>query len=176
MEAVLETDRLLFRKFTIDDAGLIYDLNLDPEVTKYTKDPMTDVEQAKKVLREVILPQYSLYGHGRWALHLKEGNEFIGWCGLKYRPELDEIDLGYRFKKKYWGKGYATEAAAACLDYGFEKLRFRDVYSFTSVLNKSSERVMQKIGMEKEGEFDHPKIEQGHPLRRHVLYRVGKTV
>jgi [ribosomal protein S5]-alanine N-acetyltransferase len=148
METVLETDRLLFRKFTIDDAELIYDLNFDPEVTKYTKDPMTDVEQAKKVLREVILPQYSLYGHGRWALHLKEGNEFIGWCGLKYRPELDEIDLGYRFKKKYWGKGYATEAAKATIQYGFDRLGLNIITGRALPGNDASVAVLKKCGME----------------------------
>jgi [ribosomal protein S5]-alanine N-acetyltransferase len=147
MEMVLETERLLFRKFTIDDAELIYDLNLDPEVTKYTHDPIRDVEHGKSILEEVILPQYTLYGHGRWALHLKEGMEFIGWCGLKYRPELDEIDLGYRFKKAYWGKGYATEAAKASIEYGFDKLNLNSIIGRALAGNDISIKVLQKCGM-----------------------------
>ena len=123
MNVVIETNRLLLRTFTIDDAQLIYDLNNDPDVIRYTYDPITDLEHASEVLEKTILPQYALYNHGRWAVHIKPDNlEFIGWCGLKYRPERNEIDLGYRFKKSAWGKGYATEAAYACLKYGFEKL------------------------------------------------------
>jgi len=105
MDVIIETDRLLFRRFTEDDAPLLYELNLDPEVTLYTHDPVTSLEQAKQVLEQVILPQYILYNHGRWAVHLKPGPEFIGWCCLKYIPERDEIDLGYRFIKKPGGKG-----------------------------------------------------------------------
>jgi [ribosomal protein S5]-alanine N-acetyltransferase len=146
-ERVLESERLLFRKFTMDDAELIYVLNLDPEVTKYTKDSMADVGHAKTVLEEVIIPQYTLYGHGRWALHLNEGNEFIGWCGLKYRPELDEIDLGYRFKKQYWGKGYATEAAKAAIEYGFNKLNLKTIRGRALPGNDASVKVLEKCGM-----------------------------
>ena len=113
MTLIFETSRLLFRTFTPDDAQLIYDLNLDPDVIRYTGDPIKDIAHAKRVLEETIMPQYALYNHGRWAVHVKPDLEFIGWCGLKTRPERNEIDLGYRFMKKAWGKGYATEAAFA---------------------------------------------------------------
>ena len=105
MIIIIETHRLLLRQFTEDDASLLYELNLDPEVIKYTYDPIKDIEHARQVLEQVILPQYVLYNHGRWAVHLKQGLEFIGWCGLKFIPERKEIDLGYRFLKKEWGKG-----------------------------------------------------------------------
>jgi [ribosomal protein S5]-alanine N-acetyltransferase len=78
MNVVIETDRLLLRTFTEDDAPLLYELNLDPEVTRFTHDPMTDLAHAEKVLDEVILPQYALYNHGRWAVHQKSNLEFIG--------------------------------------------------------------------------------------------------
>ncbi len=122
MNVIFETDRLLFRRFTDsgDDAKLIYQLNLDPEVTRYTHDPVSDIKQAKKILQDTILPQYTLYNHGRWAVHLKPSLEFTGWCGLKYRLEKDEVDLGYRFMRKFWGRGYATEAAIASIHYGFK--------------------------------------------------------
>src|SRR5215510_5112082 len=122
MNVVIETNRLLLRTFTNNDVQLIYELNKDAAVTQFTYDPIDKPEQARDVLEKVLLPQYALYNHGRWAVHLKRDLEFIGWCGLKYRPERGEWDLGYRFKKDSWGKGYATEAAHACLKYGFEKL------------------------------------------------------
>ncbi len=105
MNIILQTDRLLLRTFTIADASLIYELNLDPDVVRYTLDPLKDINHAKQVLEQIILPQYALYNYGRWAVHLKNDLEFIGWCGLKNRPERNEIDLGYRFIQKAWGKG-----------------------------------------------------------------------
>ena len=122
MNIVIETERLVLRTFTKDDERLIYELNIDPEVTLYTGDPVSDIDHAKEVLQKSILPQYTLYNHGRWAVHVKPDLAFIGWCGLKARPERNETDLGYRFMKSAWGKGFATEAAFACLKYGFEKL------------------------------------------------------
>ena len=146
-QVIIETDRLILRKFTLDDAPLIYDLNLDPEVTRYTLDPTRDIDHAREILETVILPQYALYNHGRWAVHVKPGLEFIGWCGLKYRPELDEIDLGYRFKRSSWGKGYATEAAFACIKYGFEKLNLKIITARALLENIGSIKVMEKCGM-----------------------------
>jgi [ribosomal protein S5]-alanine N-acetyltransferase len=147
MDTIIETNRLLLRAFTINDAQLIYDLNNHPDVTRYTYDPLTDLEHARQVLEQAILPQYALYNHGRWAVHIKSGLEFIGWCGLKFRPEKSEVDLGYRFKTSAWGKGYATEAAYACLKYGFEKLNMVKITGRAVPANAGSWRVLEKIGM-----------------------------
>ena len=147
MNVIIETERLLLRTFTADDAHLIYDLNLDPDVTRYTGDPVRDINHAKEVLEQVILPQYVLYNHGRWAVHVKPALEFIGWCGLKCRPERNEIDLGYRFMKNAWGRGYATEAAFTCLRYGFEKLGLNRIVGRAMPENKASLNVLQKCGM-----------------------------
>ena len=146
---IIETERLYLRAFedTADDAQLIYKLNQDPEVTRYTHDPMTSLEQARDVLQQVILPQYVHYRHGRWAVHLKSDLSFIGWCGLKYRPELDEIDLGYRFSQDTWGKGYATESAAACIRYGFETLGLGRIVGRALPGNTASCHVLEKCGM-----------------------------
>ena len=159
MNIVLETERLILRTFTMNDAPLIYELNLDPDVIRYTFDPIKDIEQAKEVLEKTILPQYALYNHCRWAVHLKSDVEFIGWCGLKARPEPflsgrqgNEIDLGYRFKKKFWGKGYATEAAFACIKYGFEKLNLVRIVGRAIPDNNSSIRVLDKCCMTYIGE------------------------
>ena len=151
MECIFESKRLLFRKFTSEDEQLIYDLNLDPEVTKYTLDPVTDLAQARNILLDVILPQYELYGHGRWATYTKDGGQFIGWCGLKYRPEVDEIDLGYRLMKPFWGKGYATEAALSTINYGFDLLKISTITGRALPDNIASIRVMEKCGMQNVG-------------------------
>lgn len=102
MHVIIETPRLLLREFNPGDADLIYTLNEDPEITRYTLDPVRDRAHAQDILDTVILPQYSLYRYGRWAVHIRENLEFIGWCGLKFRPEPGETDLGYRFMKKAW--------------------------------------------------------------------------
>jgi len=82
------------------------------------------------------------------------------------------VEIGWRIKKEDWGNGYATEAAKACLNYGFKILQFDKVYSFTSTINLRSEKVMQEIGMVKAGEFDHPDIPPDNPLCRHMLYKI----
>ncbi|MBL0307808.1 MAG: GNAT family N-acetyltransferase [Chitinophagaceae bacterium] len=161
MNVIIETDRLLLRTFTTDDARLIYELNADPDVTLYTGDPVSDLSHAQQVLDQVILPQYALYNHGRWAVHVKPTLEFIGWCGLKNRPERNEIDLGYRYLKSAWGKGYATEAAFACIKYGFEKLGLYRIVGRAMPGNVASLRVLEKCQMTYIGE----EIVDGHPAK-----------
>jgi len=165
MNVIIETDRLLLRTFTLRDAHLLYELNLDPEVIKYTGDPIEDIDHAKQVLEQVILPQYALYNHGRWAVHTKPGLEFIGWCGLKFRSERKEIDLGYRFMKKAWGKGYATEAVYACIKYGFEKLNLQRIIGRAMPDNTASLNVLQKCGMAYIGE----EIVDRHPAKTYEI-------
>jgi RimJ/RimL family protein N-acetyltransferase len=152
MNVIIETDRLLLRTFTIDDAPLLYELNLDPEVIRYTYDPIKDIEQAKRVMEETIIPQYALYDHGRWAVHLKTDLKFIGWCGLKFIPQRNEIDLGYRLAKNFWGNGYATEAAFACIKYGFDKLNLHRIVGRAIPENTGSISVLQKCCMKYFGE------------------------
>src|SRR5882762_3608868 len=127
MNIILQTPRLYLRQFTVNDATLIQQLNSDPEVLKYLHEPLLESEEhAKTILTTIILPQYQ-NNLGRWAIHTKDNNEFIGWCGLKYLIETDEIDLGYRLIKSAWGKGFALEAAQYCLDYGFNQLHLKTI-------------------------------------------------
>ncbi len=152
MQIIFETERLFLRRFTETDTGLLLYLNSDPEVLKYLHEPVVkDETHAVEILRTIILPQYEK-DLGRWAIHTKEKNEFIGWCGLKYRPEINEIDLGYRFVKTAWGKGYATEAAGATLDHGFKKLRLPLITGRAHIDNIASIKVLEKIGMQYIGE------------------------
>jgi [ribosomal protein S5]-alanine N-acetyltransferase len=152
MNVIIETDRLLLRTFTAADAPLLYELNLDPEVIRYTLDPIKDTGHALQILEQVILPQYILYNYGRWAVHVKPGLGFIGWCGLKFIPQRNEIDLGYRFIKPSWGKGYATEAAYSCIKYGFDKLNLTRITARALPGNTASLKVLEKCGMNCLGE------------------------
>lgn len=147
MNVVMETERLVLRTFTGHDTNLIYELNSDPDVTQYTHDLVKDIIHAAEILEKVILPQYALYNHGRWAVHLKPSLQFLGWCGLKYRPELNEVDLGFRFKKEAWGKGYATEAAFASIQYGFERVGLKQITGRAEIENVASWKVLEKCGM-----------------------------
>lgn len=142
-----DSERLSFRLFTMDDAELILELNSDPEVTMFTHDPITKLEEASRILKDVILPQYTLYGYGRWAVHAKEDGRFLGWCGLEYRKERGETDLGYRFLQREWGKGYATEAALACIYTAFEELRLDRLVARADVRNAPSLNVLSKCGL-----------------------------
>lgn len=150
MEIICETPRLLLRRFTLADAPLIFTLNSQPEVLKYIKEPLlNNITGAEKVLSEIIIPQYTLYGLGRWAMIGKENNEFMGWCGLKLRPELDdEVDLGYRLAPRYWGRGYATEAATESLRFGFLQKKLPEITGRAHVDNIASQTVLQKIGLQ----------------------------
>ena len=138
------------RQFTIADTSLIFGLNSDAVVTRYTLDAVKNMEQAHQILESSILPQYALYNHGRWAVLVKPDLEFIGWCGLKRREA--EVDLGYRFMQKAWGKGYATESAHASIQYGFNKLHMNEIVGRSLPGNLASIRVLEKCGMRYRGE------------------------
>ena len=165
MNIIIETNRLLLRTFTEYDTNLIYELNLDPDVTRYTHDPIKDLAHAAEILEKVIIPQYVLYNHGRWAVHVRSSLEFLGWCGLKYRSELNEIDLGYRFKKEGWGKGYATEAAWASIQYGFEKIGLQRIVARAEIDNIASWKVLEKCGMTYIGDEE----VDGYPVKTYEI-------
>lgn len=167
MKVIIETDRLLLREFTMNDGAIMLELNSDPVVTLYTGDPVKDIAHAEQVLANTILPQYALYNHGRWAVHTKPGLEFIGWCGLKARPERNEIDLGYRYMQSAWGKGYATEAAWASLRFGFDQLGLPRIVGRAMPQNTASIKVLEKLGMQ----FVREEIVDEHPARTYeALY------
>lgn len=165
MDCLLTTARLLFRPFTQNDGQLIYSLNAVPEVTRYTMDPVNSLEQAEAILQNSILPQYRLYGLGRWAVHLKKSEEFIGWCGLKNRPERKEIDLGYRYLPRYWGKGYGLEAARASIAYGFSTLNLLVIIGRAMPENTGSWKILEKCGME----FLKEEVVEGYPARTYCI-------
>jgi RimJ/RimL family protein N-acetyltransferase len=173
---ILSTPRLGLRKWIDSDLEPFVRMNEDPEVMRYFPRPMTAEES--KVFISRIEKFFHEHGYGLFALEVKATGEFIGYTGFA-EPRFEAwftpcTEIGWRLKREAWRHGYATEAARACLDYGFQTLGLDRVYSFTALSNTPSERVMQKIGMRRVGEFDHPMIADGHPLRRHVLYVLGK--
>lgn len=127
------------------DAQELFELNADPEVIRYTGDPpFNSIAETERFVANYN--SYRLHGFGRWAVVLKDSNRFIGWCGLK-RNELNEIDLGYRFFKTEWGKGYATEASYACLNFGFGQLKLDSIMARGAKANQASIQVMRKLKM-----------------------------
>lgn len=169
MHIIFETPRLLLRQFTEEDAPLIYKLNSDPEIVKYVHEPVLENEvQAKKILTHYILLQYQL-NLGRWAIHTKANNEFIGWCGLKYIEETGIIDLGYRLLKFAWGKGYATEAAKYTLDYGLRDLKIEVITGMAHIENIASLKVLEKIGMN----FSKEDIVDKQPVKVYTITIAG---
>ncbi len=152
MGNIIKTARLTLREFSIEDAQGLYELNLDTEVLRYTGDiPFASVSAAEDFIRNY--KNYDRDGFGRWSVFLKEAGEYIGFCGLNYRPALDEVDLGFRLLRVHWGKGYATEAGSASLSHGFRGLGLRRIVARAMRENITSHRVIQKLGMRFEKEF-----------------------
>lgn len=142
---LFESDRLYYRKFQLSDAEDFYHLNTDEEVMKYTGDQaFQNVEDAKHFL--ATYNPYSITGFGRWSVIRKSDDQLLGWCGLK-QLNSNEIDLGYRFHKKYWNQGFATEASIQSLRVGFEDYKLKEIIGRTSQQNTASIRVLEKIGM-----------------------------
>ncbi len=148
MYVIFQTPRLILRQITLEDARLILQLNSNPEVVKYLHEPtLQSLADAESVISNIILPQYK-NNLGRWAIINKTDNNFMGWCGLKYRPELEEIDLGYRLMQACWDKGYATEAAEHTLNHGFNTLNLPLITGRAHIENRASIKVLEKIGMQ----------------------------
>ena len=176
MNYIIHTERLELRKWIDSDFMPFAEMNQDAEVMKYFPRTLTDDETATLITK--INNHFEKYGFGLFVVEKTATKEFIGFTGFMV-PSFKSfftpcIEIGWRIKKDEWNNGYAMEAAKACLQYGFEKLQFEKVYSFTSKINLKSEKLMQKIGMIKDGEFDHPDISFDNPLCRHILYKNEK--
>ena len=173
----IETKRLLLRRWQDTDIDAFISMNADTTVMRFF--PATQNVEETRAFYDSIQQEFSEYGYGLYAVEEKDSGYFIGYIGFHWsRFDMDFcpcIEIGWRLGKQYWNKGYATEGAAACLKHGFDNLCFDEVVSFTSTENVPSQRVMQKIGMQFERCFEHPKVAEGHPLRPHVFYRINKN-
>jgi len=143
----LETARLRLRLFTHDDLQIMFKLNSDPEVIKYADTPVRDMEEVRERLEQGPLFDYEKYGYGRFAVELKETGKVIGFCGIKYLPEIDLPEVGYRYLKEYWGRGIGTEAAKACVEFAREDLKIEKLIALIIPENIASIKVAEKLGM-----------------------------
>ncbi|NOT38376.1 MAG: GNAT family N-acetyltransferase [Saprospiraceae bacterium] len=160
MSIILETQRLRIREISLEDLDGLYALDSDPEVHRYLgNNPVTDKKELEDVVR-FIQQQYKDFGIGRWAVLDKETGDFLGWSGLKYvTTEINGYsnyyDLGYRFIRKYWGQGIATESALAIISHAFQNMKLDDVYSMVELENAASNKLLLKIGMKYKNTFDY---------------------
>jgi len=158
MRTSIETERLLLRELLpTDDVGM-FELDSNPQVHIYLGNkPVTSIEQVREAIAN-IRQQYLENGIGRWAVILKETNEFIGWSGLKLEKNVNGYerfyDLGYRFIQKHWGKGYAYETAKAFVDFGFNEMKLEKINAYADFDNLASRRVLEKVGMRFVNAFD----------------------
>lgn len=175
-ENTIKTQRLLLRQWGEEDLEPFAAMNADPRVMEYFPS-VKSLEESREEY-EAILEQFKNHDYGWWAISVIDGPDFIGVVGLKHvnfeAPFTPAVEIGWRLQFDYWGKGYATEGALASLKYGFETLKLKEVVSFTAVQNMRSRAVMERIGMhhDPKDDFDHPRLPEGHLLRRHVLYRI----
>ena len=166
MKTILETDRLLLREFTADDAEAFFAFNGDSEVMRHTGEtPSTSVSEVRGLIRDY--PDYRKYGFGRWAVVYKPDQRVVGFNGLKYLEDLREVDIGYRFRVDYWGRGIATESSTAVVRYGFETLGLERIIGLVLPDNTGSIRVLEKVGMHLDGTIDYC----GEKAQRWVLDR-----
>src|ERR1051325_41813 len=154
---IIETPRLLLRQFTLDDAAAFLRLGSDPQIIRHTGDPGTlkTLDDARMVLTTRPIADYQKHGYGRWACVLKSSQEVIGFAGLKYLDDLDEVDIGYRFFPEFWGQGLATEASRPAVEYGFTQLKLPRIIGLVDPDNTASVRVLQKLGLTYVETFDY---------------------
>jgi RimJ/RimL family protein N-acetyltransferase len=153
-------------------------MNADPRVMEFFQKPLSREESDAMVGR--IRDHFAQRGFGLWAVEVPGVADFIGFVGLVV-PRFEAhftpcVEIGWRLAFEHWGHGYATEGARAALDFGFHQLGLEEIVSMTVPANQRSWHVMEKLGMTRspEDDFDHPLVPEGHPLRRHVLYRLRK--
>ena len=158
MKIHIETDRLILRDIIDEDAQAMFEMDSDPEVHIFLGNkPISTLEEAKNAIA-FINKQYIESGIGRWAVVEKESGEFIGWSGFKFITDVmnertEFYDLGYRFMKKHWGKGYASETAIASLNHGFTVLNFEEIAGIADVAHTASNAILKKVGLIKRNEF-----------------------
>jgi RimJ/RimL family protein N-acetyltransferase len=176
----LRTDRLLLRRWRPEDREPFAALNADPVVMEHFVTCLTRGESDDMVDR--IEDQFDDEGYGLWAVEIVDTGQFAGFVGLKLWPATFDapfapaVEVGWRLARHAWGSGYATEAARASVDDGFERVGLDEIVSMTSVGHTRSRRVMERLGMTTDPaeDFDHPNVPVGHPIRRHVLYRLTR--
>ncbi|MDR7371136.1 GNAT family N-acetyltransferase [Flavobacterium aquidurense] len=159
MKKSIETERLLLRELELSDAEGMFELDSNPNVHIFVgKKPVKHIDESRASI-EYIQQQYKDFGIGRWAVILKETNEFLGWSGIKFitnemNNHKDFYEIGYRFIEKYWGKGYATEAGKAFVNYAFNEMNVDALYASADEGNENSRKILEKLGMNYVNSFE----------------------
>jgi RimJ/RimL family protein N-acetyltransferase len=168
--------RVLLRPWREEDRDAFAALNADPRVMEFFHHPLSRAES--DVMAGHLVAHFDKRGFGLWAVEVPGVAPFIGFTGIAV-PAFGAhftpcMEIGWRLAFAHWGQGYATEAARLALGYGFGTLALSEIVSFTSTANRRSRAVMERLGMQRDpvDDFDHPGLPEGHPLRRHVLYRL----
>ncbi|MGA2907889.1 MAG: GNAT family N-acetyltransferase [Terracidiphilus sp.] len=178
MRDAITTDRLLLRRWRDSDRLPFQAMNADPRVMEFMPSLLSPDESDALVDRAQA--HFDRHGYGSFAAELIENHSFIGFIGLSIpnfdAPFMPAVEVGWRLAFEYWGHGLATEGARAAVHYAFGELGLDNLVSFTVPENLRSRRVMEKIGLthDPNDDFDHPRLSEGHPLRRHVLYRLKR--
>jgi len=174
----IESKRIILREWQQSDFAPFARINSSKNVCEFL--PKTLSEEESKQFAQRIIQRFTIQGFGLFALEDKKTSKFIGYAGFNV-PKFEArfmpcIEIGWRLSYDFWGKGYATEAALAVRNHGFEQLGFLEIVSFTVANNLRSISVMKKIGMvhKEEDDFYHPNFKRNNPLCKHVLYRLNK--
>ena len=174
----LETERLILRPWREEDRAPFAALNADARVTAHLTGVLGRSESDAIVDR--VLQGFAEHGHGPWALEVKGGAPFIGFCGI-WSPSFTAhftpcTEIGWRLAHETWGRGYATESAEAALAYGFGPLALAEIVAYTTPANRRSRAVMERLGMSHDpaDDFERPPLTEGAPARPHVLYRLRR--
>ncbi|MDO6610707.1 GNAT family N-acetyltransferase [Shewanella sp. 1_MG-2023] len=148
MTIIIETERLIIREFNLGDTKAVLEFNSE-EVNRYTGDAgmCNNIEDAKNIIQDIWLAEYQKYGFARWAVELKATNQVIGFCGFKNDSRINAVDIGYRLHPDFWGKGYATEANLACIEYAKKHMDLDIIYGEVVNLNLGSVNIIEKLGM-----------------------------
>lgn len=172
------TERLILRRWRDGDRAPFAAMNADPIAMEFF--PQTYDRRETDAMVDRIEEHLAAHGFGLWAVEARGVAPFIGFVGLS-TPTFEAhftpaVEVGWRLAREYWGRGYATEAAGASVAAGFERYELREIVSFTVPANFRSRRVMERLGMTHDpaDDFDHPRLPPGHPLQRHVLYRLAR--
>ena len=174
---VLTTPRLRLRRWRAADLEPFAAISADPAVMEFYPKCL-DREETRAMIGR-IEAHFERHGFGLWVVEVPDIANFVGYVGLSvpiYETAFTPcVEVGWRLASAYWGQGYATEAARAALVHGFGTLGLREIVSFTVPANVRSRAVMERLGMRRDAaeDFDHPLLPEGHPLRRHVLYRLA---
>jgi RimJ/RimL family protein N-acetyltransferase len=172
------SERLGFRTWCESDYEPMTAINADPEVMKYFPTPASPEQTTAFINR--MKAQFKTRGYCYYPVDLLDSNQFIGFIGFSYQDYISEytpfVDIGWRLSQKFWGKGLATEGAKACLNYGFEMLKLKEVYAIAPYINTYSWHIMENIGMEKIADFIHPKLSGNRTLENVVLYKVSNAL